>query len=50
MEYAAITMVVNWCSGIKDSVLDMDEIRQILDSGMDTVIELIGATLTQAGQ
>jgi len=50
MEYAAIAMVVNWCSGIKDSVLDMDEIRQILDSGMNTVIELIGATLTQAGQ
>ena len=48
MEYAAITMVVNWCSGIKDSVLDMDEIRQILDLGMNTVVELIGATLTQA--
>jgi len=48
MEYAAITIVVNWCSGITDSVLDLDEIRQILDSSMDTVIQLISAALAQA--
>ncbi len=48
IEYAAITMVVNWCSGITGSVLDLDEIRQILDSGMDTVVQLISATLAQA--
>ncbi len=48
MEYAAITMVVNWCSGITGSVLDLGEIRQILNSGMDTVIQLISATLAQA--
>jgi 5'-deoxy-5'-methylthioadenosine phosphorylase len=47
MEYAAITIVVNWCSGKSDSVLDLDEIRQILDSRMDTVIRLISATLAQ---
>jgi len=50
MEYAAITIVVNWCSGITDSVLDLDDIRQILDSSMDTVIQLISATLTQANR
>jgi 5'-methylthioinosine phosphorylase len=48
MEYASIAMVVNWCSGITDAVLDMDEIRRILDLGMSSVIELISTTLEQA--
>ena len=48
MEYASIAMVVNWCSGITDSVLDMDEIRLILDQGMSSVMQLIGATLEQS--
>lgn len=48
MEYASIAMVVNWCSGITDSVLDMDEIRRILDSGMNSVIQLIRATPGQS--
>ena len=48
MEYASIAMVVNWCSGITDAVLDMDELRRILDLGMNSVIKLISATLEQA--
>jgi 5'-methylthioinosine phosphorylase len=48
MEYASIAMVVNWCSGLSDSTLDMDEIGQILDQGMSTVMQLINATLEQA--
>ncbi len=48
MEYASIAMVVNWCSGITEAVLDMDELRRILDLGMNSVIKLISATLEQA--
>ena len=47
MEYASIAMVVNWCSGITDAVLDMDEIRRILDLGMNSIIKLISNTLEQ---
>jgi len=48
IEYASIAMVVNWCSGITEAVLDMDELRRILDLGMDSVVKLISATLEQA--
>ena len=48
IEYASIAMVVNWCSGIPGAVLNMDEIRRILDQGMKSVIQLINATLEQA--
>ena len=50
MEYASIAMVVNWCSGITDAVLDMNEIRRILDLGMKSVIQLINATLRHTGK
>jgi len=48
IEYASIAMVVNWCSGITEAVLDMDDLRRILDLGMNSVIKLISATLEQA--
>ena len=47
MEYASIALVVNWCAGIQKSVLDMDDIRQTLAQGMESVIELVGTTLEQ---
>jgi len=48
MEYASIAIVVNWCAGIEGSILAMDEIRRILDLGMNSINRLIGATLEQA--
>ena len=50
MEYVSIAMVVNWCSGLTDEIVDMADIRQILDMGMNSVFQLIGATLERADQ
>jgi len=47
MEYASIALVVNWCAGIKSSVIDLDEIRQVLKQGMASVIDLISSFLEQ---
>jgi 5'-methylthioinosine phosphorylase len=47
IEYASITLVVNWCAGIESSILDMDQIMQELKQGMTSVIQLIRATLEQ---
>lgn len=45
IEYAAIALVVNWCAGIEGSVVEMDQIKLVLASGMDTVKSLILANL-----
>ena len=47
IEYASIALVVNWCAGIDDSIVSMDEIKLALTQGMDTVKKLICATLAQ---
>lgn len=47
MEYASIALVVNWCAGIEETILSMDQIRQTLERGMKSVIQLINATLKQ---
>jgi 5'-methylthioinosine phosphorylase len=48
MDYASIALVVNWCAGIEDSILEMKQIEQTLDRGMKTVIRLVSATLAAA--
>ena len=45
MDYASISLVVNWCAGIEDSILDMEQITRILERGMQTVIRLINTLL-----
>ena len=50
MDYASIALVVNWCAGIEDSVLDMAEIEETLEQGIKTVVRLIRTTLAQASQ
>ena len=50
MDYASIALVVNWCAGIEDSVLNMTEIEETLELGIKTVVRLIRATLAQASQ
>jgi 5'-methylthioinosine phosphorylase len=47
IEYASISLVVNWCAGIENSILHMDEIRQTLERGMKSVVQLINSTLEQ---
>ena len=48
MDYASIALVVNWCAGIKDSILDMEQITKTLDQGMKTVLRLINTLLAQS--
>lgn len=40
LDYAAIALVVNWCAGLQDVELSMDEIKQILDQEVDRVRQL----------
>jgi len=47
MDYASIALVVNWCAGIEDSILDMEQITKTLDQGMKTVLRLINTLLAQ---
>ena len=50
IEYASIALVVNWCAGIEGSVLDMEQIKLVLEQGMDSVQSLIQATLDQVAR
>jgi 5'-deoxy-5'-methylthioadenosine phosphorylase len=45
IDYASIALVVNWCAGIEDSILDMEQITWTLEQGMETVIRLINTLL-----
>ena len=45
MDYASISLVVNWCAGIEESVLDMEQIGQTLERGMKNVIRLVNTML-----
>ncbi len=45
IEYATIALVANWCAGIEGSVLEMEQIKRVLADGMDSVKNLILATL-----
>ena len=46
IEYASIALVVNWCAGITETEITMDEIMRILEQGMQPVKQLILSTLT----
>jgi len=48
MDYASISLVVNWCAGIEDSILDMEQIGATLEQGMKTVIRLVNSMLAQS--
>ena len=45
IEYASIALVVNWCAGIADSEITMEEIMRILEQGMQPVKQLILTTI-----
>jgi len=45
IEYASIALVVNWCAGIDDVEISMDQIKAILDLGSQRIQRLISATL-----
>ncbi|MCP3688945.1 MAG: S-methyl-5'-thioinosine phosphorylase [Gammaproteobacteria bacterium] len=48
MQYASIALVVNWCAGIEDREITMDEINHVLQHGVDSIRLLIGETLQQS--
>lgn len=45
LEYASIVLVVNWCAGLDDTEISMDDIKQVLDQGIGCIRQLILATL-----
>lgn len=45
IEYASIALVVNWCAGITESEITMEEIMRILEQGMQPVKQLLLSTL-----
>jgi len=47
IEYASIALVVNWCAGIDDAEISMDQIKSILDSGSRRIQQLIIASLKE---
>jgi len=47
LEYASIVQVVNWCAGLDDSEISMDDIKRILQQGTDNIRQLILATLKE---
>ena len=48
IDYASISLVVNWCAGIEDSVLDMEQIEQTLGQGIKIVMHLVNTMLAQS--
>lgn len=40
LEYAAIALVVNWCAGLNEIELNMDEIKEILGQEVDRIRQL----------
>ncbi|NNE38105.1 MAG: S-methyl-5'-thioinosine phosphorylase, partial [Gammaproteobacteria bacterium] len=45
LEYAAIALVVNWCAGLNEIEVSMDEIRRILEQEVNRVRQLILASV-----
>ncbi len=48
MHYAAIVLVVNWCAGIEDREITMDEINYVLANGVDIIRKLVDETLRRS--
>ena len=48
IEYASIALIVNWCAGIDDAEISMNQIKSILDSGRRRIQQLITATLKES--
>ncbi len=48
LEYAAIALVVNWCAGLSEVEVSMDEIRCILEQEVSRVRQLISAIVDEA--
>ncbi len=47
IEYASIVLVVNWCAGIGDKAITMEEITTVLRQGVDNIRQLVSDTLSQ---
>ena len=46
LEYASISLVVNWAAGVHDETITMEMIEQHLDRGMGQVLQLLGRILS----
>lgn len=50
LEYAAIALVVNWCAGLNEVEVSMDEIILILEQEVSRVRQLILATVNEVSE
>ncbi len=50
MQYASIALVVNWCAGIENREITMDEIKFVLENGVDDIRRLVYATLQEVSR
>ena len=48
LEYASIALVVNWCAGIDEAEICLDDIYKILETGVERVRKLIHLTLAES--
>ena len=49
LKYTSIALVVNWCAGIGDREISMDDIKLVLKSGIGRIQQLMLASLVQVG-
>ncbi len=47
LEYASIALVVNWCAGLTDTEISMDDIKLVLERGIKSIRQLIKATFDE---
>ncbi len=47
LEYASVALVVNWCAGLDDTEISMDDIKHVLAQGIGCIRQLILATLDE---
>lgn len=46
LEYASISLVVNWAAGIRDELITMETIQEHLDQGMKNIMQLLGRIIS----
>lgn len=47
MEYASVALIVNWCAGLDDTEICMEQIKLVLEEGVERIRRLILAGFTE---
>lgn len=49
LDYAVVTMVVNWAAGVEDTIIEMDDIKAYVEQGTLTIGKILKHFLTGRG-